>query len=166
MDKALKHLDDLFHNTLKDVYFAERKIIATLPKMAKAAKSPELQSAFEKHRKETEIHVKRLEEIFGMLGAKPQSTTCDAMMGIVKEGEGLIEEYSGSPALDPALLAIAQAVEHYEMARYGALKCWAEELGMDGAAKLLEATLQEEKMTDKALTTLAKSIVNLLAEAA
>ena len=166
MNKIPKQLDDLFHNTLKDVYFAEKKIVTTLPKMAKAATSLELQSAFEKHRKETEGHVKRLEDIFAMLEAKPQAKTCDAIMGIVKEGEGLIEEYKGSPALDPALLAVAQAVEHYEMARYGTLKCWAEELGMNDAVALLDATLQEEKMTDKALTALAESIVNLHAEAA
>ena len=166
MNKIPKQLDDLFHNTLKDVYFAEKKIVTTLPKMAKAATSPELQKAFEKHRKETEGHVKRLEDIFAMLEAKPQAKTCDAIMGIVKEGEGLVEEYKGSPALDPALLAVAQAVEHYEIARYGTLKCWAKELGMNDAVALLDATLQEEKMTDKSLTALAESIVNLHAEAA
>ena len=166
MNKIPKQLDDLFHNTLKDIYFAEKKIVATLPKMAKAATSPELKKAFEKHKIETEVHVKRLEDVFALIDAKPQAKTCDAIMGIVKEGEGLIEEYKGSPALDPALLAVAQAVEHYEMARYGTLKCWAEELEIDGAAVLLDATLQEERMTDKALTTLAESIVNVRAEAA
>ena len=166
MNKAPKQLDDLFHNTLKDIYFAEKKIVATLPKMAKAAMSPELKKAFEKHKIETEGHVKRLEEVFALIDAKPQAKTCDAIMGIVKEGEGLMEEYKGSPALDPALLAVAQAVEHYEMARYGTLKCWAEELGIDGAVALLDATLQEEKITDKALTALAESIVNVRAEAA
>ena len=166
MNKTPKQLDDLFHNTLKDIYFAEKKIVATLPKMAKAATSPELKKAFEKHKIETEFHVKRLEDVFALIDAKPQAKTCDAIMGIVKEGEGLMEEYKGSPALDPALLAVAQAVEHYEMARYGTLKCWAEELGIDVAAVLLDATLQEEKMTDKALTALAESIVNIRAEAA
>ncbi len=166
MTKSTKLLDDLFHDTLKDVYFAEKKIVATLPKMAKAAISPELKAAFEKHKVETEGHVKRLEEVFGLINAKPQAKTCDAIMGIVKEGEGLIEEYKGSPALDPALLAVAQAVEHYEMSRYGTLKCWAEELGIEGAISLLDATLQEEKRTDTALTTLAKSVINMQAEAA
>ena len=166
MNKTPKQLDDLFHNTLKDIYFAEKKIVATLPKMAKAATSPELKKAFEKHKIETEFHVKRLEDVFALIDAKPQAKTCDAIMGIVKEGEGLMEEYKGSPALDPALLAVAQAVEHYEMARYGTLKCWAEELGIDVAAVLLDATLQEEKMTDKALTALAESSVNVRAEAA
>lgn len=166
MTKAPKKLDDLFHSTLKDIYFAEKKIVATLPKMAKAATSPELKKAFEKHKVETEGHVTRLEEVFAMIDAKPVAKTCDAIMGIVKEGEGLIEEYKGSLALDPALIAVAQAVEHYEMARYGTLKCWAEELGIDGAVSLLDATLQEERTTDKALTALAVASVNLHAEAA
>jgi ferritin-like metal-binding protein YciE len=166
MAKAPKQLEDLFHNTLKDVYFAEKKIVSTLPKMMKAATSPELKSAFEKHRAETQDHVARLEEVFGLIDAKPQAKTCDAIMGIVKEGEGLIEEYKGSPALDAALVAVAQAVEHYEMARYGTLKCWAGELGMEEAVALLETTLQEEKDTDAALTALAVSTVNMQAEAA
>jgi ferritin-like metal-binding protein YciE len=166
MAKSPKQLDELFHNTLKDIYFAEKKIVATLPKMSKAATSPELKAAFEKHKVETEGHVQRLEEVFAMIDAKPQAKTCDAIMGIVKEGEGLIEEYKGSPALDPALLAVAQAVEHYEMSRYGTLKCWAEELGIDEAVSLLDSTLQEEEETDIALTALAKSVVNIQAEAA
>jgi ferritin-like metal-binding protein YciE len=166
MAKAPKQLDDLFHDTLKDVYFAEKKIVSTLPKMAKAATSPDLKKAFEKHKTETEGHVKRLEEVFGLIDAKPQAKTCDAIMGIVKEGEGIIEDYKGSPALDAALLAVAQAVEHYEMSRYGTLKCWAGELGMNEAVTLLDATLQEEKKTDAALTALAVSVINLEAEAA
>lgn len=166
MAKTQKNLHDLFHNTLKDVYFAEKKIVATLPKMVKAAISPDLKMAFQKHRTETEGHVQRLEEIFGMIDAKPQAKTCDAIMGIVKEGEGIIEEYKGSPALDAALLAVAQAVEHYEISRYGTLKTWAGELGLDEAIGLLEATLQEEKNTDAALSDLARSFVNIEAEAA
>ncbi len=166
MRKQEKTLIDLFHDTLKDVYFAEKKIVATLPKMAKAATSPDLKKAFEKHRTETEGHVKRLEEVFGLIDAKPQAKTCDAIMGIVKEGEGLIEEYKGTDVLDPALLAVAQAVEHYEMSRYGTLKCWANELGIGGAVKLLDATLQEEKKTDAALTDLAVSVINLQSVAA
>lgn len=166
MAKTMKSLDDLFLNTLKDIYFAEKKIVATLPKMAKAAVSAELKAAFEKHKGETEIHVQRLEEIFDQINAKPQAKTCDAIMGIVKEGEGLIEEYKGSPALDPALVAVAQAVEHYEIARYGTLKCWANELALDDCAALLDATLREEKDTDAALTELAESVINLQAEAA
>lgn len=166
MAKQEKTLNDLFHDTLKDVYFAEKKIVATLPKMAKAATSPDLKKAFNKHKIETEGHVKRLEEVFGLIDAKPQTKTCDALMGIVKEGEGLIEDYKGTAALDPALLAVAQAVEHYEMSRYGTLKCWAGELGIRGAVDLLDATLQEERATDKALTALAVSVINIDAEAA
>ncbi len=166
MSKSPKQLKDLFHDTLKDIYFAEKKIVATLPKMAKAASSPDLKKAFEKHKIETEGHIKRLEEVFGLIEAKPQAKTCDAIMGIVKEGEGIIEEYKGSSALDAALVAVAQSVEHYEMSRYGTLKCWAEELGIDKAISLLDATLQEERATDKALTDLAVSVVNMQAEAA
>lgn len=166
MAKAQKNLSDLFHDTLKDIYFAEKKIVATLPKMAKAATSPDLKKAFEKHKLESEGHVKRLEEVFASIDAKPVAKTCDAIVGIVKEGDGLIEDYKGTAALDPALIAVAQAVEHYEIARYGTLKCWASELGLDDAAELLDATLDEEKNTDAALTTLAETVVNLQAEAA
>ena len=166
MSKSPKQLKDLFHDTLKDIYFAEKKIVATLPKMAKAASSPDLKNAFEKHKIETEGHIKRLEEVFGLIEAKPQAKTCDAIMGIVKEGEGIIEEYKGSSSLDAALVAVSQSVEHYEMSRYGTLKCWAEELGIDKAISLLDATLQEERATDKALTDLAVSVVNMQAEAA
>ena len=166
MAKQSKTLQDLFHDTLKDVYFAEKKILATLPKMAKAATSSDLKRAFEKHRSETEGQVTRLEEVFKIIDAKPVAKTCDAIMGIVKEGEGIIEEYKGTAALDPGLLAVAQAVEHYEMSRYGTLKCWAGELGLDAAVALLDATLQEERKTDKALTELAVSVINIEAEAA
>jgi ferritin-like metal-binding protein YciE len=161
-----KQLDALFHNTLKDIYFAEKKILATLPKMEKAARSPELKKAFEKHRGETEIQVNRLEQVFELIAAKPQGKTCEAIMGILKEGESVMEEYINSPALDAALLAIAQSVEHYEISRYGTLKTWAGELGIGGAIKLLDATLQEEKKTDAALTQLAVTVINCKAEAA
>ena len=166
MAKEPKQLNDLFRETLKDIYFAEKKILAALPKMAKAAQSPELRKAFEKHRRETEGQVERLEQVFGLIDAKPQGKTCDAIMGIVKEGEGVMAEYKDSPALDAALLAVAQAVEHYEMSRYGTLKAWAGELGIDQAVKLLDATLQEEKKTDAALTQLAVTVINHVAEAA
>jgi ferritin-like metal-binding protein YciE len=166
MAKEPKQLDDLFHATLKDIYFAEKKILATLPKMTKAAQSPDLKKAFEKHREVTEGHVQRLEQVFGLIEAKSQGKTCDAILGIVKEGEGVMEEYKDSPALDAALLAVAQAVEHYEISRYGTLKTWARELGIDRAVKLLDATLQEEKMTDVALTHLAVTVINYKAEAA
>jgi ferritin-like metal-binding protein YciE len=160
-----KKLDDLFRDTLKDVYFAEKKILATLPKMIKASQNDDLKAAFEKHRGETEGQVKRLEQVFSIIEEKPQGKTCDAIMGIVKEGEGIIEEYKGSPALDAGLLAVAQAVEHYEISRYGTLKAWAEELGHEDAARLLDETLDEEKDTDAALSELAESVINQEAEA-
>jgi len=161
-----KILEDLFHDTLKDIYFAEKKILATLPKMAKAAQSAELQAAFTKHRSETEGHVARLEKVFAVIGKKPQGKTCAAIVGITDEGAEIMEEYKGSPALDAGLLAAAQAVEHYEISRYGTMRTWAEELGLNDAVALLEATLKEEKATDEALTGIATSVVNQQAEAA
>ena len=166
MAKELKKLDELFHDTLKDIYFAEKKILATLPKMAKAAQSDDLRAAFEKHRGETEGHVVRLEQVFEIIEEKPEGKTCAAIMGITDEGAEIMEEYKGSPALDAGLLAAAQAVEHYEISRYGTLRTWAEELGLDEAASLLEATLEEEEATDQALTDIAESVVNQEAEAA
>src|SRR6202045_3574339 len=159
-----KKLDELFHDTLKDIYFAEKKILATLPKMAKAAQSPDLKKAFEKHRGETEGHVARLEKVFGAIDKKPQAKTCDAIVGITEEGAEIMKEYKGSPALDAGLLAAAQAVEHYEISRYGTLKAWAEKLGMTEAAELLEETLEEEKATDEALTEIAEQAVNAEAD--
>lgn len=166
MMKDHKTLDVLFHDTLKDIYFAEKKILSALPKMAKAASSGELVEAFEMHRKETEGHVERLEQVFGLIDKKPQGKTCDAILGIIEEGQEIMKEYKGSPALDAGLLAAAQAVEHYEMSRYGTLRTWAEELGLDDAVKLLEATLEEEKNADSTLTEIATSQVNQHAEAA
>src|SRR3954469_3242679 len=164
--KKPKPLSELFHDTLKDVYFAEKKILATLPKMAKAAHSKDLKAAFVKHEKETRGQVKRLEQVFKIFGKKPQGKTCDAIMGITKEGAEIMTDYKGMPALDAGLAAAAQAVEHYEMSRYGTLRTWAEELGMPDAAALLEATLKKEKPTDPALPSLAKAVVNVEAEAA
>ena len=160
MAKEPKKLEDLFHDTLKDIYFAENKILTALPKMAKAAQSDELRAAFEKHHAETEGQVERLEQVFELIGKKAQGKTCDAIVGIVEEGQEVMKEYKGSPALDAGLLAGAQAVEHYEIARYGTLKTWAEELGLRDAARLLDATLQEEKKTDATLTRIAESVVN------
>ena len=165
MAKKPKLLADLFHDTLKDVYFAEKKILATLPKMAKAARSKDLKAAFVKHEGETRGQVKRLESVFKILGKPAKAKTCEAIMGIVKEGAEIMTAYKGMPALDAGLLAAAQAVEHYEMSRYGTLRTWAGELGMQDAVSLLEATLKEEKATDAALTNLAESVVNVEAEA-
>jgi len=157
VDKAL---DRLFLDTLKDVYYAERKILKALPKMARGAESRELKEAFEKHRDETEGQVERLQQVFEILGKRAQGKTCDAIEGIVAEGEEILEEFKGEPALDAGLVAAAQAVEHYEISRYGTLKRWADMLGMKDAAKLLDANLQEEIKTDEALTMLAESSIN------
>jgi ferritin-like metal-binding protein YciE len=166
MAKEPKKLDELFHDTLKDIYFAEKKILATLPKMTKAAQNEELKAAFEKHFAETEGQVERLEQVFAMIEEKPQGKTCAAIVGITDEGAEIMKEYEGSPALDAGLLAAAQAVEHYEISRYGTLRTWAEELGLDEAVELLQATLDEEEATDEALTELAETVVNQEAEAA
>ena len=166
MAKQPKKLEELFHDTLKDIYFAEKKILTTLPKMAKAAQNEELKAAFEKHEAETEDQVGRLEQVFAAIDKKPQGKTCAAIVGITDEGAEIIKEYKGSPALDAGLLAAAQAVEHYEISRYGTLIAWAEELGLEDAVSLLQETLEEEKTTDETLTDIAKSAVNQQAEAA
>lgn len=161
-----KTLRELFHDTLKDIYFAEKKILAALPKMAKAAQSEKLKAAFEKHAGETEEHVARLEQVFKSIDESPKGKTCDAIMGIIEEGQEVMKEYKSTAALDAGLLAAAQAVEHYEMSRYGTLKTWANELGLTEAVKLLDATLAEEKKADADLTKIAESEVNEHAEAA
>jgi ferritin-like metal-binding protein YciE len=152
-----KTLEDLFHDTLKDVYYAEKKILKTLPKMRRAAQSPELKEAFAKHQEETQGQVERLTRVFEAFGKPARGKTCDAIEGIVAEGEEIMEEYAGNPALDAGLIASAQAVEHYEMTRYGTLKAWAMELGQPEAAALLDETLKEETQTDKSLSALAKA---------
>jgi ferritin-like metal-binding protein YciE len=157
---AEKKLNDLFLDTLKDIYFAERQILKNLPKLAKAAKSEELKKAFLTHRDQTEQHVERLQEVFEMIGCRPQAKTCEAIKGILEEGEEIMEEYAGSEVLDAGLLAAAQAVEHYEMSRYGTLKTWAGQLGLKNAVSPLDETLQEEKQTDALLSSLAESSVN------
>ena len=166
MAKEPKKLDELFHDTLKDIYFAEKKILSTLPKMAKASQSEELKAAFEKHYTETEGQIERLEKVFAVIEKKPQGKTCAAIVGITDEGAEIMQEYKGSPALDAGLLSAAQAVEHYEFSRYGTLIAWAEELGLDDAVSLLEETLEEEEATDEALTEIAKTAINQQAQAA
>ena len=160
MPKKQKTLDDLFHETLKDIYYAEKKILTALPKMAKAAQSEELQAAFEKHERETKAQVDRLERVFAMIEQPAKGKTCDAINGMIDEGKEVMKEFRGCAALDAGLLAAAQAVEHYEISRYGTLKTWAKQLGLDDAGMLLQETLQEEKKTDEALTELAESTVN------
>ncbi len=156
----VKTLEDLFHDTLKDIYYAERKILKALPKMQRAAQSEELKAAFEKHLRETEGQVERLQKIFELMGKRPQAKTCEAIEGILAEGEGIIEDYKGTDALDAGLISSAQAVEHYEITRYGTLRRWASELGMDEAAALLSTSLEEESATDEGLTELAEGRVN------
>jgi ferritin-like metal-binding protein YciE len=163
---AEKSLDDLFKNTLKDIYYAERKILGTLPKMSKAAQSPELRGAFEKHRQQTEVHVERLVEVFALLEEKPVGKTCRAIDGILDEGADVMEEFKGTPALDAGMIAAAQAVEHYEITRYGTLKRWAQILGLSDAVQLLDATLREESQTDTDLSGLADQVANSKAKIA
>jgi ferritin-like metal-binding protein YciE len=158
-----KNLEDLFHDTLKDIYFAEKKILTALPKMAKAAHSEELKAAFEKHLAETESQVERLEQVFEMIDKPARGKTCPAILGLVEEGQEVMKEFKTSDAHDAGLLSGAQAVEHYEISRYGTLIAWAEQLGMSDAAKLLSRTLEEEKKTDAALTRLAESSLNQMA---
>jgi len=161
-----KTLRELFHDTLKDIYFAEKKILGALPKMAKAAQAHDLKAAFEKHEAETKEHVARLEKVFAEIDQAARGKTCEAILGIMEEGQEIMKEYKGMPALDAGLLAAAQAVEHYEISRYGTLKTWASELGLNQAVKLLDVTLSEEKQTNDALTRLAESGVNEHAQAA
>lgn len=155
-----KELKDLFLETMKDIYYAEKQILRALPKMAREAQSPELTKAFETHREETEGHVDRLQQIFEMLEKPARGKTCDAILGIIDEGKEVMEEFKGAPALDAGLTAAAQAVEHYEISRYGTLKTWAAQLGLTDAAKLLDQTLQEEIKTDALLSKLATSSIN------
>lgn len=164
--KKSKVLQDLFLDTLKDIYYAEQKITKALPKMAKAAQANELKEAFEKHLRETQSQVKRLEQVFQLIDEAAKGKKCPAIDGIIKEGDEISKDYKGSPALDAGLLAAAQAVEHYEISRYGTLRTWAQELGLDEAVRLLDATLDEEKTTDANLSKLAELSVNRYAEAA
>ncbi len=158
-----KTLDDLFLDTLKDIYYAEKQIVKTLPKMAKAAQSPDLKAGFEQHLEETEGHVERLEQVFELIGKPARGKTCDAILGIIEEGKSIMDEFKGTQALDAGLVSAAQAVEHYEIARYGTLKTWARQLGLDAAVALFDAILKEEEATDQKLTKLATSQVNLKA---
>jgi ferritin-like metal-binding protein YciE len=157
---AEKGLETLFVDGLKDIYYAEKKILNTLPKLSKAAQSEKLSAAFDKHRMETEGQVERLEQIFEQLGKPARGKTCPAIDGILEEGAEILEEYKGAPALDAGLVGAAQAVEHYEIARYGTLIAWAEQLGMKNALPLLRETLEEESATDEALTALGKNDAN------
>ncbi|KEQ02409.1 ferritin-like domain-containing protein [Pseudorhizobium pelagicum] len=156
----VKTLEDLFLDGVKDIYYAERKIVSALKKMIRGAQSQDLKAAFETHLQETEGQVERLVQVFELLGKPARGKTCPAIDGIVEEGQEILEEFKDSPALDAGLLAAAQAVEHYEISRYGTLRNWARELGKEDVAQLLEATLAEEEKTDELLTQLADAKVN------
>jgi len=160
---AADTLDDLLVEQLRDLLDAETQITRALPKMSKAAVSPQLRSAFREHLRETEGHLKRLNEVFVQLGQTPKSKKCEAIRGLLAEGDSLLKEFEQGPVRDAALIAAAQKVEHYEMATYGTLRTFASLLGQEVAASLLEETLSEEKNADQNLTAIAERIVNLQA---
>lgn len=152
-------LEDLFLETLKDIFFAERQILKGLPKLAKAAADPKLREAFMHHREETEGQVDRLRQVFEIIGKRAQGKTCEAINGLLEESDELLElSPQPSPVRDAGLIAGAQAVEHYEMARYGALVAWAKALGNEQIAQLLQENLEEEKMTDTLLNQMAVTV--------
>jgi len=159
-------LNDLFYDTLKDIYYAERQILKALPKMARAAQATELKQGLEKHKEQTEGQVERLQQVFEIIGKRAQGKTCEAIQGLIAEGEEIIEEFKGTPALDAGLISSAQAVEHYEITRYGSLISWANRLGRKDVAQVLEKTLAEEKAADSKLTAVAENKVNARAAAA
>jgi ferritin-like metal-binding protein YciE len=158
--KDIETMDDLFVHQLKDVYYAEKRIVGALPKMIEKATSPELKKGFEKHLGETKVHVKRVEQVFKMHGVEVEAVTCPAIDGIIKEADEVAGEVADKKVLDAALIAAAQAVEHYEIARYGTLIAWAKQLGRNDCASVLQETLAEERTTDKKLTELAEGSVN------
>jgi ferritin-like metal-binding protein YciE len=164
--RDIKTMDDLFLHTLRDVYYAENKIVKSLPDMIESANDPQLKQGLQAHLGETEGHVKRLEDIFQMVGAKATSVACPAIDGIIEEAEEVTGETDDKDVLDAAIIAAAQAVEHYEITRYGSLISWANQLGRNDVAQVLAKTLAEEKAADKKLTTVAESKVNLRATAA
>ena len=161
--KDIQTMDDLFLHVLQDIYYAENQILKALPDMVAKATNRELTAAFKSHLAETEKHVSRLEQAFDLLGQKPKGTTCPAIDGIIKEANEIASEVGQKKVLDAALIAAAQAVEHYEITRYGTMIAWAEELGHEAIARLLTTTLNEEKAADKKLSTVAGSKVNLKA---
>jgi ferritin-like metal-binding protein YciE len=157
---AEKDLKALFLHQLKDTYFAENAILKALPQMAEAAQAEELKGAFAVHLKETEGQVKRLEQVFQLLGEKPEGVECKAIQGVIEEGQDIVQEFSGGEALDAGLIAAAQAVEHYEITRYGTLLAWAKQLGLSEAEGLIQETLIEEENTDQILSELAEDAIN------
>jgi len=160
----MENFSELFEETLKDIYYAEKAILKALPKMAKKASSKKLEAAFTEHLKQTERQVERLDQIFGFIGKKARGKDCPAIDGIIEEAEDVMKEAKDETIRDAAMLAAAQSVEHYEISRYGTLVAWAKKLDLSDAAKLLEETLEEEKLTDAKLTQLAQSEINIEAE--
>ncbi|MFZ0604787.1 MAG: ferritin-like domain-containing protein [Roseiarcus sp.] len=158
--KDIESMDDLFVHQLKDIYYAEKRIVGALPEMIQKASTPQLKQAFESHLAETRNHVKRVEQVFQMHGATPESVDCPAIDGILEEAEEVAGEVADKQVMDAALIAAAQAVEHYEMTRYGTLIAWAKTLGRDDFATVLKANLSEEEAADKKLTQIAESGVN------
>ena len=156
----MKSMEELFHALLQDVYFAEKKLLVVLPKLAKKSSSAELERAFLNHLKETEGHVKRLEKVFGLIGKKPKGKTCDAILGIVAEGEEVMKEAKDETVRDAGIIAAAQAAEHYEIARYGTLCEWAKTMGLSEVKTILGQTLDEEEKADEHLTRIAEGGVN------
>ena len=153
-----KDLNDAFYETLKDVFYAEKQSVKACKKSAKSVNSPDLKKAFEEHAVVSAHQVERLEKIFEIIGKAPRAKTCEAMQGIVSEMEEDLEDFGGTSAADAVIIGCAQAIEHYEIARYGMLKTWATQLGLTEAAKLLGETLAEEKATDEKLSALAQSV--------
>jgi len=158
--KDIKNMDDLFVHTLRDIYYAEKQIVKALPDMIEKASDPQLKQGFQTHLRETENHVKRLEHVFQLTGKKAQGVDCPAIDGIIREANEVAGEVEKKSVLDAALIAAAQAVEHYEMTRYGTLISWAKELGRNDCVALLQQTLDEEKATDMKLTAMAEGQVN------
>jgi ferritin-like metal-binding protein YciE len=158
--KDIKNMNDLFVHMLRDIYYAEKQIVKALPDMIEKAGDPQLKQGFQTHLRETDNHVKRLEQVFQMIGQKAQGVDCPAIDGIIKEADDVAGEVEDKTVLDAALIAAAQAVEHYEMTRYGTLIAWANQLGRRECVSLLQQTLEEEKATDKKLTDMAERQVN------
>jgi ferritin-like metal-binding protein YciE len=156
----MQSMEELFHALLQDVYYAEKQLLKALPKLAKKSANEQLSEAFTTHRDETEGHVERLDKVFEMIGKKPRGKKCDAILGIIAEGDEVIAEVEDEAVRDAGILAAAQAAEHYEMARYGTLCAWAKLLGHEDAVDLLQETLEEEKHADELLTEIAESAVN------
>jgi ferritin-like metal-binding protein YciE len=164
MASKMTTLEDLYTDMLKDLYSAEKQLVKALPKMAKNAQSPDLQKAFQEHLRQTEGHVERIERIFSDLEGSPRGKKCVGMEGLIEEGNEILQEDAEPDVLDAGLIAAAQKVEHYEIASYGTARAWAERLGHDKAARLLQQTLEEESMANEKLTRIAESHVNMEAQ--